>query len=245
MKNQSVTNRIIASITQKIKDGEWKKGDRISSENELCQELSASRVSVRGALQHFIALGILKSYRGKGTFVINDDISAFEGTPDNHPGSPLNEISLKTPQTISEMKDLLRFRSLIEPEVCAAVAPTASAALIHHLEQLLSLMNRAIKDTNAFVNADMEFHMAICHAINNPILDSIMDEVARQHLNNYLDLNKTVGSYGGIYYHTLILDALKKHDAKRARHIMKEHLDNSIGDLYLDEKDLQEAVSKR
>ena len=237
MNEKSVTNKIIAYVTQKIKNHDWIKGERISSENELCKELGVSRISVRSALQHFIALGILESHRGKGTYVINDDISAFEGTRDGQKyNDNINEdMPSRAPETVSEMKDLLRFRALIEPEICAVVAPTASPELINHLEQLLNLMKRAMRDTNAFVNADMEFHIAICRAMNSPILDSIMDEIARQHLNNYLELNKTIGSYGGIYYHTLILDALKKHDAKRARHMMKEHLDNSIGDLYLDD----------
>ena len=95
-------------------------------------------------------------------------------------------------------------------------------------------MQRAIKDTNAFVNADMEFHLAICKALRNPILNSIMEELMRQRLSSYQQLNQVVGSYGGIYYHSLIIDALKKHNGKHAYNVMKEHLEHSIDDLSLE-----------
>lgn len=228
MKEKNVTNRIIAYITDNIQDGTWKVGDKLPSENEICRTMGVSRISVRSALQQFTALGILKSSQGKGTFLINNDISAF---------APLlhieNEESTQ-PDSIREMKYLLEFRDMIEPEICARVARIADQKLIDKLEALLDLMKRAIKDTNAFVNADMEFHMTICEALQNPITNSIMNEVGRSKLNSYMQLNKTLGSYGGIYYHALLLDALKKKNSKRAYSIMKEHLEHSIGDLAVD-----------
>ena len=36
------------------------------------------------------------------------------------------------------------------------------------------------------------------------------------------------GFYGGIYYHGFLLDAFRKHDAKRARVMMEEHLQHAI-----------------
>ena len=36
------------------------------------------------------------------------------------------------------------------------------------------------------------------------------------------------GYYGGIYYHGILLDAFRKHDGKRARIMMEEHLQHAI-----------------
>ena len=36
------------------------------------------------------------------------------------------------------------------------------------------------------------------------------------------------GYYGGIYYHGILLDAFRKHDGKRARVMMEEHLQHTI-----------------
>ena len=65
----SVTGKIAHYIRKNIRNGNWTVGEKIPSENQLCEELGVSRVSVRSALQQFIALGILESVHGKGTFV--------------------------------------------------------------------------------------------------------------------------------------------------------------------------------
>ena len=55
----SVTGKIAHYIRKNIRNGNWTVGEKIPSENQLCEELGVSRVSVRSALQQFIALGIL------------------------------------------------------------------------------------------------------------------------------------------------------------------------------------------
>ena len=77
MREKNVTNRVIAYVNENIQSGNWKVGDKLPSEHEICNTLDVSRISVRSALQHFIALGVLRSVQGKGTFLINDDTSAF------------------------------------------------------------------------------------------------------------------------------------------------------------------------
>ena len=42
------------------------------------------------------------------------------------------------------------------------------------------------------------------------------------------------GYYGGIYYHGILLDAFRKHDGKRARVMMEEHLQHGLYDLESD-----------
>lgn len=224
----NVTNRIMAYIAKNIQKKNWTVGEKIPSENEICKTLGVSRVSVRRALQQFIALGILESSQGKGTFLKNDDMSAFSDP------TVVNEEIAERPESLIEMTDLLEFRLIIEPEVCAKVAADASLELITRLEELLEQMQKSIKDTDEFVRADMKFHLAICEAVGNPIMTSVMVDIGSKKQELYKHLNHVVGSYGGIYYHTLILDALRKHDQKRAYNIMKEHLEHSIGDLAID-----------
>ncbi|MHB8895811.1 MAG: GntR family transcriptional regulator [Candidatus Geothermincolia bacterium] len=62
-------------LTQIIHDlilgGELRAGERIPSENELCAAFSLSRMTVRKAISELVARGMLRSVRGKGTFVVN------------------------------------------------------------------------------------------------------------------------------------------------------------------------------
>lgn len=56
-------------IEQEIGLGEWKPGDKISSENELRQMYDISRNTVQKALDELVQEGVLQRRQGRGTFV--------------------------------------------------------------------------------------------------------------------------------------------------------------------------------
>lgn len=225
---ENVTSRIIAYIRKNIHNGTWAVGDKLPSENEICKLLGVSRTSVRSALQQYISLGILQSEHGKGTFLISNDLSVFGE-------EKAEEVSVASDVTVQDMKHLLQFRCLLEPEVCRQVAPTASPELIAQLEKLLEIMKRSVGNSQDFVKADMDFHMAICDSFHNPVLTGVMQDLSQRKIQNYHTLNTVVGYYGGIYYHTLLLDVFKKHNGKKAYSIMLEHLQRGISDLEVDD----------
>jgi GntR family transcriptional regulator len=59
-------------IRHRIGTGEYSPGHQIPSENELCQELSVSRVTLREALRELVRDGMLMKVQGKGTFVVHN-----------------------------------------------------------------------------------------------------------------------------------------------------------------------------
>lgn len=62
---------IYRKIYEMIQTGEYKEGERIPSEPELCVLLKVSRTVVREALLTLEEDGIIETRRGKGRFVIN------------------------------------------------------------------------------------------------------------------------------------------------------------------------------
>lgn len=56
-------------IREKIDSGKWTPGDRIPSENELCNEYNISRNTAKKALEDLVQEGLLNRVQGKGTFV--------------------------------------------------------------------------------------------------------------------------------------------------------------------------------
>lgn len=231
-----VTAGIARYIRKNIQNGNWVVGEKIPSENQLCKELGVSRVSVRSALQQFIALGILESVHGKGTFLISSDLSVF-AAPET--------AEITTAEHLQVMENFLEFRSIVEPEICARVAETASPELIAELERLLGVMQASIGKSESFVEADVNFHLEICKACGNPITFSVMQNIFHSRADLGFALNLASGYYGGLYYHGLILDAFKKHDSKRAKSFMLEHLKRGIDDLYADNRDASlEAFSE-
>ncbi len=56
-------------INQRIKDGQWRAGQKIPSENELVDSLRVSRMTVNRALRELTREGVLNRVHGLGTFV--------------------------------------------------------------------------------------------------------------------------------------------------------------------------------
>lgn len=64
-----LSKQISIIICNRILDGVYKLGDLIPSQNDLEKEFEVSRITVRQAFSDLFQQGIIKSQRGKGTFV--------------------------------------------------------------------------------------------------------------------------------------------------------------------------------
>jgi GntR family transcriptional regulator len=56
-------------LSKKIQSGEWKSGQKIPTETELCDTYGLSRITVRKAIEGLVHEGRLIRFQGKGTFV--------------------------------------------------------------------------------------------------------------------------------------------------------------------------------
>ena len=95
-------------------------------------------------------------------------------------------------------------------------------------------MKASVGKCEEFINADVAFHMEIINACGNAYTIAIMNETFQRRANLGKMLILSTGYYGGIYYHGILLDAFRKHDVKRARVMMEEHLQHGLYDLESD-----------
>lgn len=63
-------------LLEKLNSGEWKAGEMIPSEHDLCEEHGVSRMTVREVLKDLVQSGYLKRKQGKGTFVSEPSVEA-------------------------------------------------------------------------------------------------------------------------------------------------------------------------
>ncbi len=61
--------QVIDRISALVRDGRWRTGEKIPSENELVLELGVSRMTVNRALQELKNAGMLTRVQGVGTFI--------------------------------------------------------------------------------------------------------------------------------------------------------------------------------
>ena len=64
-----VRHQVFEQMKQRIASGHWAPGTRDPSEAELTRIFGVSRISVREALQKMVALDLLDTRHGEGTFV--------------------------------------------------------------------------------------------------------------------------------------------------------------------------------
>jgi GntR family transcriptional regulator len=56
-------------LLKKIQTEEWKPGQKIPSESELCAAYGLSRITVRKAIEELVRSGHLERFQGRGTFI--------------------------------------------------------------------------------------------------------------------------------------------------------------------------------
>jgi DNA-binding GntR family transcriptional regulator len=60
--------RVFCTLERRMRDHRYKQGERLPSEDELCREFGASRITIRQAVGRLVDLGLVTRRRGSGTF---------------------------------------------------------------------------------------------------------------------------------------------------------------------------------
>lgn len=208
LKKESVVQSVINRLTEGMRRGELKPGDKIPTEPELADSLGVARSSIREAIKILTYLGVLESKRHEGTFVC----SGFEESMIDPMvyGIILNQDSFDNLMELREMTEAGLLRLAIKHHDKEEVA---------ELEQRLREMEATLGGTDeeaikAFFEADDSFHDKISEMGKNAMADKI-NKVVRT--LTYAVRYETVSSMikqgkGRKLYeaHTVLLDAIKQ-----------------------------------
>ena len=220
--HKKITEQIIEYFKNNIKNGNWKIGEKIPSENTLTRELGVSRSSIRQAVIYYVGIGVLESVHGKGTFLVDDEV---DGQPN------ANRI---TAEDCRNVENVLEFRRIVESEACYMAAQNRSDELVAKLEKYLDLMIGSREDIAKFVNADISFHRAIAWASGNPLLEKSLNRIFQENKKSQTLTRKIFGYDHGVRFHQEIISAIAAGDAEKARQGMYEHLQDGIDRLHAD-----------
>jgi DNA-binding FadR family transcriptional regulator len=123
---------------------------------------------------------------------------------------------------------LLQARKLIEGEIAAAAASTATGADVDFLRQCVERMEAHVDDFAAREASDRDFHLGIAKATGNGSLELVVEGLWEQraelwgrlqrHFHTPELARKTVRD------HAAILGAIEARDAEAARAAMHRHL---------------------
>lgn len=167
LKKESVVQSVINRITEGLKRGELRPGDKIPTEPELAESLGVARSSVREAIKILTYLGVLESKRHEGTFVCN----GFEESMIDPMiyGIILNQDSFE---------NLMELREMTEAGMMRLAIKHHDERDLEELEERLKEMEATLGGTDdesikAFFEADDRFHDKIADMGKNPMADKI------------------------------------------------------------------------
>lgn len=215
IRSSRLYEQIVDQIEQAILKGELKPGDQLPAERELAEQFGVSRTAVREAVKALREKGLVEAFSGRGTFVTNGTSQAMRQSLDliTRIGGP------------DGSAQLAEVRAILEPEIAALAAGRIEEQLLVALREAVAVMDRSLEDPDAYIEADLDFHLALAEGAANPVILSLIDSIVGLLREQRLRIFSVEGGpERGQYHHKQILEAIEQRNAEKARAAMREHL---------------------
>jgi GntR family transcriptional regulator, transcriptional repressor for pyruvate dehydrogenase complex len=208
--------QIVQQIEESVLNGSLKPGDQLPAERELAQRLGVSRTAVREAVKALREKGLVEAYSGRGTFIT-------DGT--SHAARQSFDLMVKIGQRETSAH-LAELRLILEPGIAALAAERAEEEHLAAMREAVTVMDRAQKDPSAYIEADLDFHLALAEAVANPLILSLIDSIVGLLREQRLKIfNVEGGPQRGQVHHKRILEAMEHRNPGMARSAMSAHLE--------------------
>ncbi len=216
VKTSRLYEQIVQQIEESILKGDLKPGDQLPAERELALRFGVSRTAVREAVKALREKGLVEAYSGRGTFITDGTSQAVRQSLD---------LMVRIGQA-DGAGHLAEVRAILEPEIAALAAVRIQDSELTSLRDAVALMDRSQNDPDAYIEADLDFHLALAEAAANPLILSLIDSIVGLLREQRMKIFKVPGGPGrGQFHHKQILAAIERHDAETARDAMRAHLD--------------------
>ncbi len=213
------TSRLYEQIVQQIEEsivkGDLKAGDQLPAERELAQRFGVSRTAVREAVKALREKGLVEAYSGRGTFITDGTTQAVRQSLDLM-------VKIGQPEGSTHLAEV---RAILEPEIAALAALRIQETELATMREAVALMDRSGQDPQAYIEADLDFHLALAEGAANPLILSLLDSIVGLLREQRLRIFRVPGGpERGQVHHKKILDAVERRDPEKARETMRVHL---------------------
>ncbi|WML43491.1 FadR/GntR family transcriptional regulator [Neobacillus sp. PS3-40] len=220
IKPKKIYEEVAETIYEMIRTGELKPGQKLDSVQQLASNFQVGRSAIREALTALSAMGLVEMRQGEGTY-----IQEFETDQITFPLSTAILMNKK------DVVNLLEVRKIIEVGSAKVAARKRSDLQLAVIEKALDMMKNAPNEEIG-EEADLQFHLAIAEAAQNPLLFSLMNHVSGL-MEVTLKETRRVWVYSKqttveqLYNeHLAIYEAIKDQNDEMASHFMLVHLQN-------------------
>lgn len=221
-KHRSLAQELVTELSQQIRDGQIKRGEKLPTESAIMEAQGVSRTVVREALSRLQASGLVETRHGIGTFVLD--------TP-----SPSGfRIDPATIVTLRDVLAILEFRISLEVESAGLAAQRRTDEQLQAMRDVLDSLRESAAHTGDAVASDFQFHLLIAEATGNRYFTDIMSHlgtsiIPRTRINSARIAHDDQRHYMARLEreHEQIFEAIARQDSDAARAAVRLHLTNS------------------
>ncbi|BDV02061.1 GntR family transcriptional regulator [Thermodesulfomicrobium sp. WS] len=187
-------------------------GERLPPERDLAQKFRVSRGSIREAVKHLAAQGVVESRRGAGTFVVSS------------PQAFTRAMGAALAGARAHLDRLFELRLVVEPGIAALAARKATDAHMEAIREAIAAQ-AAEADPRRWGARDMAVHHAIAQATENPLVPELLAATAAAFTETREEaLQSPARHHASVAGHHRILEALLAHDPAAAAKAMEDHI---------------------
>ncbi len=224
---RNLKDQLVDELGGDIVAGRLKPGDLLPSEDVLLARFGVSRTVLREALNVLSAKGLVDPRPKRGTVVspraewsqLDPSILAWRSTGDavEHTG-----------EVTARLNQLMEMRRIIEPAAAALAAQRGTAEDFSQLTAAYEAMERA-SSPEAFMAADLTFHIGCLHAAHNDFLLPIAHAIRSAMVTSLRVTNPDPHENRNVSLplHRAILDAIVSRQPNEAASAMERHLDDT------------------
>ena len=221
-RSRSLAQEVMNDLTERIRNGQYKPGDKLPTEPEVMAEQGVSRTVVREAMSRLQAAGFVETRHGIGTFVLPQQ------------GPAALSLDSMTVVTIRDVLAMLELRISLETEAAALAAQRRTGEHLTLMRRAVDAIEENINKGESSVDADFQFHLQIALATGNKYFEDFYRHLGTTTIpRTRLDTSKFSTEPTQAYLsrtnreHEYILNAIERKDPEMARASMRMHLSNS------------------
>ena len=212
-------DQLYGQILERIVSGALKEGEKLPSENKICQAFGVSRPTVREALMRLHADGLVTTRQGSGTYLLK---------------RPSDHLTRLAP--VSDVAGMLRcqeVRIALEGSSARLAAQRRTQSEMEEINAALNALHVAFDGSGVPANADYLFHLAVARASGNTLFADLLEmlhETIQQAMTVGLGITRTGSKERArrvVEEHEAIAEAIARGDGEAADLAMRYHLHRS------------------
>lgn len=209
---------VAEDLRRQIESGVLKPGEKLETIEALGRTFQVGRSTIREALGHLKAQGLVASVQGGGTYVTENAMNQFAAS------------GMAWLAQADELKQLLQVRQILEIGAIQLAAVNRTEIDVANLSRIIEQMRNTIGNEEISLRHDVNFHLAIVTASHNTLLSRLMDSLSTTMVRTMRDSRKLwlySGSASAAHLfeeHERMYLAIEEQDADLAGTVMKQHL---------------------